>query len=199
MSWISVNASVFRSLRVAKGSIDDIDVFCWGVSRGFSPQNSLEISNPNFQSSWLPFISKLKCWAISFQWITRFRFQVSKKGRIHTPGFTGRFTFRRAAWPEAIQPPSGQCGESWSRWKYWIFSLQPTFLCEARKVPWPWPVALFYDGNWRAWKAKCPILKAIVAGFGCKVASRNRTLGVPGGTVTPKPAMRCRCDIVRKI
>ena len=29
--------------------------------------------------------------------------------------------------------PSGQCGESWSRWKYWIFSLQPTFLCKAGK------------------------------------------------------------------
>lgn len=44
-----------------------IDVFCWGFSRGFSPQNSLEISNPNFQSPWLPFISKWKCWAIYFQ------------------------------------------------------------------------------------------------------------------------------------
>ena len=31
-----------------------------------------------------------------------------------------------------------------------------------------------------SWKAKCPIFKAIVAGFRGKVASKNRTLGVPG-------------------
>ena len=31
-----------------------------------------------------------------------------------------------------------------------------------------------------AWKAKCPIFKAIVAGFRGKVALKNRTLGVPG-------------------
>ena len=30
------------------------------------------------------------------------------------------------------------------------------------------------------WKAKCPIFKAIVAGFRGKVALKNRTLGVPG-------------------
>ena len=30
------------------------------------------------------------------------------------------------------------------------------------------------------WKAKCPIFKAIVAGFRDKVASKHRTLGVPG-------------------
>ena len=30
------------------------------------------------------------------------------------------------------------------------------------------------------WKAKCPIFKAIVAGFRGKVAQKNRTLGVPG-------------------
>ena len=30
------------------------------------------------------------------------------------------------------------------------------------------------------WKAKCPIFKAIVAGFRGKVAPKNRTLGVPG-------------------
>ena len=31
-----------------------------------------------------------------------------------------------------------------------------------------------------SWKAKCPIFKAIVAGFRGIVASKNRTLGVPG-------------------
>ena len=35
--------------------------------------------------------------------------------------------------------------------------------------------------NQTAWKAKCPIFKAIVAGFRGKVAKKNRTLGVPGG------------------
>ena len=30
------------------------------------------------------------------------------------------------------------------------------------------------------WKAKCPIFKAIVAGFWGKFALKNRTLGVPG-------------------
>ena len=30
------------------------------------------------------------------------------------------------------------------------------------------------------WKAKYPIFEAIVAGFRGKVASKNRTLGVPG-------------------
>ena len=35
------------------------------------------------------------------------------------------------------------------------------------------------------------ILKAI-AGFRGKVASKNRTLGVPGGTVPPKP--QCNAD-----
>ena len=32
-----------------------------------------------------------------------------------------------------------------------------------------------------AWNAKCPIFKAIVAGFRGKVAYKNSTLGVPGG------------------
>ena len=32
-----------------------------------------------------------------------------------------------------------------------------------------------------AWKAKCPIFKAKVAGFRGKVASKHSTLGVPGG------------------
>ena len=31
-----------------------------------------------------------------------------------------------------------------------------------------------------SWNAKCPIFKAIVAGFRGKVAKKNRTLGVPG-------------------
>ena len=34
------------------------------------------------------------------------------------------------------------------------------------------------------WKAKCPIFKAIVAGFRGKAAQKNRTLGVPGRTQT---------------
>ena len=34
--------------------------------------------------------------------------------------------------------------------------------------------------NLDTWKAKCPIFKAIVAGFRGKVAPNNRTLGVPG-------------------
>ena len=38
-----------------------------------------------------------------------------------------------------------------------------------------------------SWKAKCPSLKAIVAGFRGKVASRNRTLGVPGCSETRNP------------
>ena len=33
------------------------------------------------------------------------------------------------------------------------------------------------------WNAKCPIFKARVAGFRDKVASKNRTLGVPGTLV----------------
>ena len=32
----------------------------------------------------------------------------------------------------------------------------------------------------QSWKAKCPMFKAIVAGFGGKVAQKNRTLGIPG-------------------
>ena len=45
---------------------------------------------------------------------------------------------------------------------------------------------LHFPSEWRlyypltTWKAKCPIFKAIVAGFRGKVAQKNRTLGVPG-------------------
>ena len=39
---------------------------------------------------------------------------------------------------------------------------------------------LFSTVKIHAWKAKCPIFKAIVAGFRGKVALENRTLGVPG-------------------
>ena len=115
------------------------------------------MSSQDFNAQWLPYwqpssMAKSLWWWnwLSHRTLDHQKRFVVKKTKTHThrhthththTRFTGRFTFRRAAWPEAIQPPSGQCGEWWSRWKYWIFSLQPTFLCEARKVPYgrsPW-------------------------------------------------------------
>ena len=40
------------------------------------------------------------------------------------------------------------------------------------------------------WKGKCPIFKAIVAGFSGEVALKNRTLGVPGMYVLIKGSDR---------
>ena len=39
---------------------------------------------------------------------------------------------------------------------------------------------VFFRDVCTTWKAKCPIFKAIVAGFRGKVGQKNRTLGVPG-------------------
>ena len=46
------------------------------------------------------------------------------------------------------------------------------------------------------WKAKCPIFKAIVAGFTGKVAVKDRTLGVPGSNEMWKEM--CDCKMNRK-
>ena len=48
-----------------------------------------------------------------------------------------------------------------------------------------------------AWKAKCPIFKAIVAGFRGKVAKKNRTLGVPGMFFWVEKM--ARFDLLRKL
>lgn len=100
MNWISVNSSVFRTLRVAKGSQ-------WCVLlrflTGFFPTKLAG----NFQSECpIPMVAiyfKLKCWAIYFQWITCFRFQVSKNRRWRNTRTRFHWSFHetdRAARPE---------------------------------------------------------------------------------------------------
>ena len=48
------------------------------------------------------------------------------------------------------------------------------------------PITPYFFQEKTAWKAKCPIFKAAVAGFRGKVAFKNRTLGVPGGPFRPR-------------